>query len=312
MTLPEDNRENAWKTAMQPLRPDAIPSPTLLARMSTLAAEADAAANVRQQRRGTTFRLRLAAAVVAAAAAATGAAIYGPKVALANTLRTVASNLRQAPGIHYKNTFFKNGKRTLSQEIWSQGNQWRVDSDVGGRRNIQIKANGKFWNYNPVQRVAWHQKDTSASLFVNADLIEEQFRTQTVKLLSTGEGEDLGTVDYHGGRLQRIAVPSPVQRLPFLAPVPGRTVFAIDRERMLPSVTEQQIRKGGEWVTVVRAEIDVTGGVSPDKFTIRDKGVRFYDINTYGVAGREPICAFCCGQEVFQAHDRGAGRAGKP
>jgi hypothetical protein len=280
MTLPEDKREDDWKKALQPLRPDAIPSPALFARVSALATEAGTTANARlPKRRGSAFRLRIAAAAVAAAAVVTGAAIYGPKMALASTLRTVASNLRQAQGIHYRITFFKNGRKALSQEIWSRDNQWRVETDVGGSRLIQIKANGKFWSYDPARRTAGYQQDTGDSLFSS---VEEQFRTQAVKALDDGKGEDLGMVDYHGGRLQQVAVLSPVQMMPFLAPVPGRTLFTIDRDRMLPAITEQQIREGGDWVTVVRAEIDLTGDVSPDKFTIQDKGVRFYDINAYG------------------------------
>ncbi|MES2462791.1 MAG: hypothetical protein V4671_19590 [Armatimonadota bacterium] len=295
MTLPKESRDRQWKEALQPLRPDSTPSPALAERITRLAVETDSARDARlRQQKSSIFPLRLAAAATISAAIIAGAATFGPKVALANTLRAVASNLRQAQGVHYRLTFFRRGKPALSQEIWQRQNQWRNEGIINGVRSVQIKADGKFWNYDPARKVAWYQKDTSTSLFPSAN-VEEQFRARTIQALGSGNGEDLGMVTYQGRRLQRVAVPSRVQKLPFLTPVPGRTVLTIDRDRMLPALTEQQVREGNAWVTVSQVELDLHDSVSTDVFTIQDKNVRIYDINAYGAqAGsrfRQPLAS---------------------
>ena len=280
MTFTDENQDDFWKTALQPLHPGITPSPALVERMNALAAEAEMVAAPPQS--GFSARRRAAVSLAAAAfsvAIITAGAIIGPRIALANTLRAVASNLREAQGIHSKVTFFRQGKATLSQEIWQAGDRWRMESEQNGSRSVEIHADGKFWSYDPVRRIASYQKQAQPyPLFQSF----KSLRAWAQQALDNGQGESLGTVTRGGIRLQRVAVPSPVQKTPFSAPTPGRTVFTIDPARMLPTLTEQQICENGLWTTVAQAELDLENGISPTQFTIRDKNVSIYDVDALG------------------------------
>ncbi len=283
------DEERGWAEALRPLHPGLIPSVALSERIAALAATADTdrVTGEKERRRYPRLqrqrRLILGLAAISVALGAFAAvAVVAPRVALANVLESVSENLRRAEGVHYRITFFQNGKETMFQEIWRRDNNWRLEAGRNGVRFVQIYAGGKLWFYNPAEKTASYQDDTGPSAFPQSIGAFQMFQAQAQQALGNRRAEDLGTVTRGGRRMQTVAAPSPVQQAPFTAPVPGRTRFTIDLDRMLPALTEQQVRLNGQWTTVVRAELDLEQGVEESRFAIHDKNVRTYDLNAYG------------------------------
>ena len=277
--------ERRWVALFRSLRPDLTPSDALTRKVRALAVQTDAKNASRLHTYSRSPSRRFLAGVFASVllvAAITAIIIVGPRIALASTLRKVATNLRRADGLHYRVTFFHKGRETLSSEVWMRGDdRWRLEINDKLGRHIQTFADGKFWMLDPTEGVATYQKDTGPSLSSQSAQMRA-IRLQIQQALNSSQASDLGTVSRGGRMLQQIAVPSPVQPTPFSTPTPGRTLFLIDRARMLPTFTYQQIKAGERWETVTQTVLDLEQGAPASVFTIDAKTVRVYDLDAYG------------------------------
>ncbi len=263
---------------MRRLHPAAETGAELRARVETLAAEADrrnAAARTARFRR---FPVAVAAGF--AVAALGGIAFFvTPKQSLARTMEAVSANMSKARGVHYSLTFAAKPGQTFLYEVWQLGASWRTDFTMNGKLFTQMVTDGKFWSYYPAEKHASNQR---ASQRTRPPFGIKEFQAQAIRALQSADGINLGTAELGGRLLQKIAVSAPVQRTMMSAPTPGRSVFWIDKERMIPARIEQQLRENGRWRTVCTMDYDATLSVSPAVFRI-PPGIETYSIEELGV-----------------------------
>jgi hypothetical protein len=140
-------------------------------------------------------------------------------------------------------------------------------------------TDGKFWNFYPDEKQASYQRASSRT---RAPFDAASLQAQVLRAVRNPHGTNLGTVKENGRRLQRIAVPAPVQPTMMSTPTPGRSVFWVDKERMIPARIEQQLPEKGGWRTVCTLRYDTTLSVSPAVFRV-PPGIETYSIEELGV-----------------------------
>ncbi|MBC8138126.1 MAG: hypothetical protein H8F28_19780 [Fibrella sp.] len=263
---------------MRRLHPVAEPSTDLSARIEKLAADADQIISRRAIRPGR-LPVFLAAGVAVAASLAGLALLVPPKESVARTMEAVSANMSNARGVHYSLTYETKPGQTIFYEVWQLGASWRQDYTVGGRLFTQMVTDGKFWSFYPDEKQASYQRTSSRT---RAPFDAASMQAQVLQAIRNPRGTNLGTVQEGGRRLQKIAVSAPVQRTMLSAPTPGRSVFWIDKERMIPARIDQQLREKGRWRTVCTLRYDTTLSVSPSVFRV-PPGIVTYSVEELGI-----------------------------
>ena len=185
-------------------------------------------------------------------------------------------------------------------KVFIQDGKWRQDYERGDVRFVQIRAAGKFWDYDPAKQVAAFQKVTAKTPPAFGGFDVDQFRASLQAALASDRNEDLGIVQENGRAFQKVAFSTPISSLIGREAQQGRLLLTIDRDQALPHVIETQLRRNGVWVTQIRSEFDFVHPVQADDFRITDKNVRIVDLDAYGATvGRR--FARPLAQKVFPA-----------
>jgi len=278
--------ENRFQSTLRQLYPSGEPSTELLEKMATMSQQTDGAAASRVKRQTLLWRSGISVAAAAVAIGVCLTFILTPKMTLARTLHTVYTNLLNAQGSHCRITYSPNGKPTMVGEVWSREGKWRQDSMGNGMHLVQIRADGKFWNYIPAEHRATYQESREKTPMTSID--GEKLQAQMYQMLSDANAKNLGTEMRDGRPLQKIAVYGPVQRFITYRPESGRAIFWIDKSKMLPARAEQQLQEKGNWITIQTVDFDFEQPVSPAVFTI-PSDVRTADIRVLGEEAGRPF-----------------------
>jgi len=220
---------------MQDAFPASEVTPELDNRIYQLAREHVARDERKLQWRG---RVRIGFLSTCAIALLCMAILLEPRLAFAYALRKVKAAIGEQRSIHVRFwTVEPDGSREISREIWSDGENSRMET--GGGENIFITRDEKQWEYDRaantaiVRRVSEGTNDFS-SAFTGRDLLDETVEkwgeASSLRMDDAGHGQVVFSVV---GRNER-----------------GRARIWVDKSSDLPIKSEMQLPHGSGWQTI--------------------------------------------------------------